>query len=255
MPILANPLDEAKRIFEESSRRQAVLRLLGGVAVRMRCPSAVRDGLRRKYLDLDFVGLSKQSSAIKKLFEENGYEPRTRFNAMMGGKRLIFNDLVNERRTDIFLDVFEMSHKFDFRERLKLDSYTLPLADLLATKLQVVQISDKDFRDIVALFADHEVGSGEGEVINGNYIAALCSKDWGIYKTFTINLSKVQSAAEGYCLDASTLEAVKSRARELAEMIEASPKSLGWRLRARVGERVPWYELPEPDKPVVTDSG
>ncbi|MDG7015999.1 MAG: hypothetical protein JRM82_01335 [Nitrososphaerota archaeon] len=254
MSIIAEPLEEAKRIFETSSQRNVVLKLLGGMAVRMRCPSTQHVGLKREYLDLDFVGLSKQSRDIKKLFEEIGYEPRTRFNAMMGSKRLIFNDLVNNRRIDIFLDVFEMCHRFDFRNRLQLDRYTLPLADLLATKLQIVQINDKDFRDIVSLLFDHELGTRDGEVINGRYIADLCSNDWGVYKTFTMNLSKVPAAAETYGLGQSEVGLVKSRVEKLTKVIEDAPKTLGWKLRARVGERVPWYELPEGDKLVVTDS-
>ena len=220
----------------------------------MRCPSTEHNGLKRKYLDLDFVGLSKQSGEIRKLFEEIGYEPRARFNALMGSKRLIFNDLLNNRRIDIFLDVFEMCHKFDFRNRLQLDSYTLPLADLLATKLQIVQINDKDFRDVVSLLIDHEIGDRDGEVINGKYIAGLCSDDWGVYKTFTTNLSKILAAAETYGLGSSELVLVKSKTERLTKMIEDIPKTLGWKLRARVGERVPWYELPEGDKLVVTDS-
>jgi hypothetical protein len=254
MTILAEPLEEAKRIFETSSQRKVTLRLLGGMAVRMRCPSTQISGLKRKYLDLDFVGLSKQSREVGKLFEEMGYEPRARFNALMGGKRLIFNDLINERRVDIFLDIFEMCHKFDFKDRLRLDEYTLPLADLLATKLQIVQINDKDFRDIVSLLIDHDLGSKEGEIINGEYLAGLCANDWGVYKTFSMNLSKVLAAAEGYSLDSSQISLVKSKVEALAKEIEDVPKTLSWKLRARVGERVPWYELPEGDKLVVTDS-
>jgi hypothetical protein len=255
MSILAEPLDEAKRIFETSAQRGVVLRLLGGIAVRMRCPSTQHAALKRKYLDLDFVGLSKQSRDIRKFFEEIGYEPRVRFNALMGSKRLIFNDLVNERRIDIFLDVFEMCHKFDFRERVRLDQYTLPLADLLATKLQIVQINDKDFRDVVSLLVDHDVGNGDGGMINGPYMASLCSNDWGVYKTFTMNLSKVQAVVEGYGLGSQEVAVVKSKIGRLSKLIEDAPKTLSWKLRARVGERVPWYELPEGDKLVVTDSG
>ncbi|MDV3278667.1 MAG: hypothetical protein LYZ69_09440 [Nitrososphaerales archaeon] len=255
MSILAEPLEEAKRIFETSAQRGVVLRLLGGIAVRIRCPSTQHAALKRRYLDLDFIGLSKQSGDIREFFEEIGYEPRVRFNAMMGSRRLIFNDLVNERRVDIFLDVFEMCHKFDFRERVRLDPYTLPLADLLATKLQIVQINDKDFRDVVSLLMDHEVGKGDGDMINGPYIAGLCSNDWGVYKTFTMNLSKVLNAVEGYGLSSPEVAVVKSKVEGLVRMIEGVPKTLSWKLRARVGERVPWYELPEGDKLVVTDSG
>ncbi len=251
MSILAKPQDEARRILEASSSRDVVLKLLGGIAILTRCPSANKYGLKRNYLDLDFVGHAKQSGAITSLFGDLGYQPREKFNAMMGAKRLIFNDLENQRRSDIFLDVFEMCHKFNFRHRLKMDSYTLPLADLLATKLQIVEVNDKDFRDMTSLLLDHEIGRSDGETVNGPYIADLCANDWGIYKTFTMNLSKLRSTVGGYDIPPQDAAVVKARIGELVKMIEEEPKSLAWKLRARVGERLPWYELPEADKQVV----
>jgi len=246
--------DEAKRLLQASSEKRLALKLLGGVAVAVRCPSASRSGLRRNYVDMDFIGHEKQSRAINGFFIEMGYQPRPRFNAMMGRKRLIFNDLANQRRVDIFLDVFEMCHRFNFAERVGLEALTLPIADLLATKLQIVQVNDKDFKDMTALFLDHEVGSGDGEMMNGPYIARLCSNDWGTHKTFTTNLSKLEMSVGDYGLTTSELDTTKARIAKLLEMIEREPKSLAWKMRARVGEKLPWYELPEADKPVVVGS-
>jgi hypothetical protein len=246
--------DEARRLLQASSDKKVVLKLLGGVAVAIRCPSARRDGLRRDYVDMDYVGHEKQSKAINGFFVEMGYQPRLRFNAMMGRTRLIFNDLVNHRRVDIFLDVFEMCHNFNFDERIGLEPLTLPLADLLATKLQVVQVDEKDFKDLTALFLDHDIGSGGGEMIDGRYLARLCSSDWGTYKTFTTNLSKLGTSTDGFGLTASERERVRSRISKLGDMIEREPKSLGWKMRAQVGEKKTWYELPEADKPFVVGS-
>ncbi|MDA4132832.1 MAG: hypothetical protein OK454_06885 [Thaumarchaeota archaeon] len=254
MTPLPGVQDEARRLLQASSDKKVVLKLLGGVAVAMRCPSASRDGLRRNYVDMDFVGHEKQSKAINGFFLEMGYQPRPRFNAMMGRKRLIFNDLVNHRRVDIFLDVFEMCHKFNFGERIGLDPLTLPLADLLATKLQIVQINEKDFKDLTALFLDHDVGSGDGEMINGPYVAGLCSNDWGTYKTLTTNLAKLGTSTVSFGLTASENDTVRARIGKLVDMIEREPKSLGWKMRARVGEKKTWYELPEVDEPFVVGS-
>lgn len=244
--------DEAKRLLQASFERNVVMRLIGGVAIAMRCPSAGREGLRRDYADMDYIAHEKQSKAIKDFFVEMEYKPRERFNAMMGRKRLIFNDLVNQRRVDIFLDVFEMSHKFDFKDRVELEPLTLPLADLLVTKLQVFQINDKDLRDLVTLIVDHDIGPGDGETINGNYVAHLCSNDWGIYKTFTMNLTRLGNSIDGYGLSSSEKDQARTRIGTLADLIEKVPKSFAWKLRARVGERVPWYELPEADRQVVS---
>ena len=230
------------------------LKLIGGVAIATRCPSSRLEVLKRNYVDIDLVGREKQSGQIKKLFVDLQYSPRDRFNALMGHKRLIFNDLTNHRRVDIFLDVFEMCHKLDFSKRVGLEPLTLPLADLLATKLQIVQINDKDFKDLTTMLLDHPVESGDGESINGSYIARLCSNDWGLHKTLMTNLSNLSESLDESGLQQADLEKVKARIGTLTGMIDMEPKSLAWKIRARVGERVPWYELPEADKPVVAGS-
>ncbi len=198
------------------------------------------------------MGLKKQSRDIKKLFMELGYAPREIFNALQGDKRLIFNDIVNERRVDIFLDVFEMCHRFELKDRLAVDKLTIPLADLLATKLQVVEITEREYKDIISLLHDHEVSDSEApETINGAYLAQVCADEWGIYKTFLVNLENIQSALYQYQLDTEYQDIVRKRTQDLQARIENVPKTMRWKLRARVGEKVRWYELPEHDREVV----
>src|SRR5208283_3840575 len=202
MPILESPIDEAKRIMEVARQRKITLRLFGGVSFYFRCPSAKHRILQRDYVDIDYMGRSKQSREIKQLFEELGYTPRERFNAMQGFRRLIFNDIEHQRRVDIFLDVFEMCHKFNFKDRLELDQYTISLADMLATKLQIVEINEKDVKDILSMFIDHDVGTTDApEVINGAYLAKLCADDWGIYKTFVTNVDRILGMINDFGLD------------------------------------------------------
>jgi len=252
MSILESPTDEAKRIIEIAQQKKITLRLFGGVSFFFRCPSAKHRSLQRNYVDVDFMGHSKQSKEIKQLFEELGYAPRDRFNAMQGYRRLIFNDIGHQRRVDIFLDVFEMCHKFNFKDRLEIDQYTISLADMLATKLQIVEINQKDLKDIVSMFVDHDVGTGDApELINGTYLAKLCGNEWGIYKTFTINLDRILNIVNDFGLEESEKKLVAEKAGRLKKMIEDAPKSMGWKMRARMGERVQWYELPEADKEVV----
>ena len=222
------------------------------MAIRLRCPSATHRSLERKYADIDFMALKRQSREIKKFFPEMGYSPRTVFNAMSGDKRLIFNDVDRGRRVDVFLDKFEMCHKFDFSSRLTLDKLTIPLADLLATKLQVVEVTEREYRDIIALLHDHEIGDSDApETINGPYLVRLCADDWGLYKTFTINIANILAAIDGYQLDAKDKEIVRQRLNNLNSQIENAPKSMAWKMRAKIGEKKRWYELPEGDKEVV----
>lgn len=233
--------------------KNVTLRLLGGIAFRLRSPSSLSGGLQRRYVDIDFVGLRNQRREINELFSELGYTPRTAFNAMNGHTRLIFNDIANERRVDIFLNVFEMCHKLDFTDRLKLDTITLPLADLLLTKLQVYEITEREYKDVTALLKDHEVGESDDdrEIINGKYIAKLCSQDWGLWKTVGLNLERITSAITTYLPNPEDQKLVQARIDRLKQLIEREPKSFAWKVRARVGEKKRWYELPEADKEVI----
>ena len=249
---LSDIIKETERIVEAAEQKGIILRLFGGMAIRFHCESATHRSLQRKYADIDFMSLRKQAREIKKLFPELGYAPREIFNAMSQNKRLIFNDIVQGRRVDVFLDTFQMCHEFDFRNRLTLDKPTIPLADLLATKLQVVEISEREYRDIIALLHDHELGNSDShETINAEYLAKLCAEDWGVYKTFTLNLDRIRKALSEYQLEADYRETVQNRVDDLVARFEHIPKSIRWKARAKVGEKMRWYYLPEMDKEVV----
>jgi hypothetical protein len=72
----------------------------------------------------------------------------------------------------------------------------------------------------------------------------VCADDWGWYKTVTMNLGNVIKSAPGL-LKSEQAGLVEQRAQELIKTIEAAPKSMGWQVRARLGERRPWYNVPE----------
>jgi len=251
LPPLQSPVEEAARVIDAAQANGVVLRLFGGVSFWFRCPTAKRPPLQRKYVDVDFMGHAKQSKEIKQLFASLDYVPRDKFNAMQGYRRLIFNDMANQRRVDVFLDVFEMCHSFNFRDRLEVDAKTIPLADMLVTKIQIIDVNEKDLKDAVCLFADYDVGASDKEMINGAHIANLCASDWGVYKTFTMNLDRLLAKLGDLSLGDDVKATVRNRVNKLRTTIEEKPKDLRWRMRARVGERVKWYELPEADKEVV----
>jgi hypothetical protein len=257
-------VEEATQILGRAERKGVVLRLLGGVAVYLRCPSARewgavgdvdggggergRRGPARIYRDIDFMGHVRQSREIKEVFGELGYLPEERFNAIHGSRRFLFTNRAQQRRIDVFLDVFEMCHKFDLSARMEIDRQTIPLADLLATKLQIIQTNEKDVTDMICLLADHEVGGSDLQaMINGEYLAKLCSEDWGIYKTFTLKLEMLAQNLGRRDLNESQRALVKERIEQLGKAIEGAPKSLSWKLRAAIGEKVRWYNLPEED--------
>jgi hypothetical protein len=137
-----------------------------------------------------------------------------------------------------------MCHEIPLEQRLTVNAATVPLAELLLTKLQIIELNEKDVRDTVALFHEHEV-TDDDTGINGVRVAELCCSDWGLCRTITANLENVRSHLDRYALSAAENERVNAGIAVVQERIEAGPKSRAWRLRARVGDRVKWYETPE----------
>jgi hypothetical protein len=222
------------------------LRLLGGLAVRLAAPSASQhSALHRVYADIDFVGLSSQVSRIRELFRSQSYQPDGRFNALHGHTRLIFYEPTCEKHIDVFLDQFKMCHVLDLRNRLLARYCTLPLADLLITKLQIIQLNSKDLQDILAILLDCPVESGERPgVIDDAYIAGLTGRDWGLYTTLCDNLERVQMDASQF-LSGEELHTVQARCVDLLAKMQAVGKTFRWRLRSKVGRRMEWYDLPD----------
>jgi hypothetical protein len=219
------------------------LRLIGGIAIWLRCPSADHELLRREYMDLDLLGLSSRTAEIKHFLSELGYQGDKFFNSLHGRTRLLFHDLENQRQVDVLFDEMDMCHRLDFRSRIDVDAHTLPIADLLLTKLQIVEINPKDIADLFTLFSDHCIGDQDGEIINGRYIAHLTAGNWGLYRTIQINLERVVEYAK--FVPQVGQYAIERQVQELRDMIDSEPKSVKWKMRARLGDRVKWYELPE----------
>jgi hypothetical protein len=178
---------------------------------------------------------------VADLFLTAGYEADEEFNALHGRHRMFFWDPQHGREADVFVDKFTMCHSFDFRQRLSLAPETLPLADLLLFKLQVMETNEKDYKDVVALLADHTL---DPESLDADGIARFLSVDWGWWRTVTLVLDRV----EAFTRELSGLphrDHVEENIRGLRTAIDAHPKSSRWKLRARVGERKRWYEVPE----------
>jgi hypothetical protein len=215
---------------------------VGGAAVNLHCSSARQAPLKRKYGDLDFVAPSKQRPAVQKLFESLGYQGERRFNTLNGDQRLLYLDGGNGRQIDVFIDRMKMCHVIELANRLGHEGPTLTPADLLLSKLQVYEVNMKDLVDTTALLLDHPIADHDNDAINAAYLARLTSEDWGLHRTLQLNSGRVRDAAKELDVDAGL---INQRLDELWTRIDAQPKSFKWKLRARVGDRVSWYELPE----------
>ncbi len=78
-PTLAEPSDEGLRLVGAAAAHGIVLRLVGGVGIWARCPSARRPPLARRYNDIDLVTHSGSTAAVTALFAGQGYEPNRMF--------------------------------------------------------------------------------------------------------------------------------------------------------------------------------
>lgn len=241
---LDDPIEESERIAGAAKKKKVGLKLLGGAGVHAHSPSARRAPLKRKYGDLDYAISKKDRKAVMDLFKELGYEANERFNLMNGDRRLYFYDADHGRQVDVFIDVFRMSHQIDLRGRLDHDHPAVRPSDLLLSKLQIYEVNRKDLIDIAALMLDHAIETGDAEdAIEAAYIARLASDDWGFYRTLQVNIERLRALLEE--LEEIDRELVNTRLDALWKHIEEAPKPLKWRIRAQVGDRVRWYELPE----------
>jgi len=236
-------VNEALKIVQEAEKRGIELRVMGAVAFRIHCPKFIKlvDAMNRHLTDLDFIGYRKQRSDTIKMFKELGYTLDKEM--LILAERLKFHSPSTGPDVDVFLDELKMSHTIVFKDRLKLDSLTIPLTDLLLEKMQIVQINEKDIKDTIVLLREHMVGNGEPETIDSDYLSKLLSNDWGFYYTVTTNLKKVLEFLPTYIpLSEDDTKDVSSKVSTLLEKIESAPKSTKWKIRASVGTKRKWYE-------------
>lgn len=238
--------------MEAAAVRGAVLRLMGGIAVRSRCPGQA-DVLRRfgrRYNDVDLVGYGRHADAIRESLAGLGFAETAHVYVDSGGTRMVAQHPLSHTNVDVFLDRLDFCHTIPLKKRLELDPSTLPLAELLLQKLQIVEINQKDLVDIVVLLLGHPLARDDRGAVNADRIALLTASDWGLWRTVTMNLGKTVQFAAGGELNTTERDAVSARAAELGRWIESHPKSLSWKMRSRVGDRVKWYSDVEELHPV-----
>jgi hypothetical protein len=240
----AEVTETALGILSTAAAAGLTVRLLGGVAVALRCPQAGLGGpLARTYSDLDLVVERRSAAGLEDLLPRFGYRPDVEFNTLHGRSRLIFEHATRPH-LDVFVERFAMCHELDLGPRLRIDARTIPLADLWLTKLQVAKLTRKDVLDVAALLVDWPVGEDE-DGLNAPYVADLLARDWGWWRTVTENVAVVRARLADTGLQAMAQELAASRLDQIAGAVERAPKGMRWKARARIGDRVPWREDPE----------
>ena len=209
-----DPLPEALTLARGAADAGLGLKLLGGLAVRVLCPE-FPPRLRRDQ-DIDFACLSKERKKLAAHLESHGCLADRRFNNLNGDRQMYFN-APSGRAIDVLL-----------------------------SKLQIVEMNQKDARDIIHLLSWLPLGGDGTSLDTGRYCAVL-GADWGWWRTVTGNLAKLPQ----WLADHPELEPPGTRfnpldqIQRLSELADSAPKTVKWRMRASVGDRVRWYELPE----------
>ncbi|MFX0067874.1 MAG: hypothetical protein ACFFA1_06515 [Promethearchaeota archaeon] len=272
-------LDEAKRIVEVASEKGIVIRIIGGIAIRLHCmefeefaKKLVRLGKKeQEFSDLDFMSYGKYRKKLKDFFKENfNYIKRKTTLSSAISKRDIYFHPKLWWFTDVFFDeLMVANHPINFRKRLELESPTITVTDLLLEKLQMWEALDlKDIKDVLLLLRAHDIGESEKETVNGNYIAKLFVKDWGFYYTATTNLKRIIDLLEHAEEWASKQDPLKfllnlsksdrkdiiSKGSKLLHIVENEPKGFRWKMRAKVGTKKQWYNPVETEK-TISDFG
>ncbi len=237
-------VEQAHRILDEARERQVTLRLLGAIAFHLSCPkfNYIQKETGRVFTDIDFMSYFKEKGEVERLFQELGYSEDRRIKSVPGLRRSIFFHAAQPWHSDVFYDVLEFSHEIDLRGRLEIEYPTLPLVDLLLEKMQIARINEKDIIDTLMLLREHEVGESEDRTVRIDHLARSCKADWGLWKTVTGNLDKVDRLADKYdVLGTEDRRIIRDRLARIRARIDRELPTLRWRLRSRIGERVQWY--------------
>ncbi len=240
-------LEEARHLTEEAQKQGMILRVMGPIALAFYFPEHA-DLYRRMerlgervYTDIDYASYGKSRNKMVPFFEQQGYDLEKRAAMISGGTRLIFFG-GRVPMIDVFYDRLSYNHPIDFQGRLEIHPYCISQTELLLQKLQIVQINDKDLKDAMLLLLAGQVGEKDDGMINAKYVAKRMAQDWGFYYTATTNLERIQKAVEGVkALDEAQRSRICEQARLLLKYIEDEPKSMGWKNRAKVGTKKPWY--------------
>jgi len=247
MPMVEPDLErEAERLLGALSERNLDVRLLGGIGIRLAVGAGLHPSLTRPHNDIDLITTKRDGSAVEAALAELGWEPHREFNALNGARRLLFTDPATGHKIDAFVDNFEMCHRLPLVGRFAFSERTLSPADLLLTKLQIVELNAKDRGDCYALlFRFPAAADSRPEAIDVAWIAELAARDWGLHHTLEINLARLREGLDETELQSSARATIEATIGRIETAIDTAPKTRGWKLRARIGERKRWYEEPE----------
>jgi hypothetical protein len=236
-------LNEALKIAEVAKKENIPLRIIGACAILIHSKNFQNLYLKfeRELTDLDFITYSKYRDKVKTFLLKLGYEADERFIYYFGEFRHKYYERIKNVTLEVFFDKIEMCHTIDLSNRLELDYPTIPPVDLLMEKLQIVEINEKDLKDLILLLRAHDVSYGSNDVIDVTRIAKLLSRDWGFYYTVNLNLERIKNYLSKLKLEVNDEKNIEEKIEKIKKAIEDEPKTLSWKMRAKIGLKKKWY--------------
>lgn len=251
MPNIKNYYDLvsfSKKIIKLAAKDNLELRIFGSVGVSILCnPSNnVLEWKDLSIRDIDFIAKIEQIEDIDKLLSNIKFVlMETQFST--NGEHRIYIGASSNYGSDIKIDIFFGNLTFNHRiPKPYFDTnfkYTLPPTQLLLSKLSIVKIVEKDVKDIIYLLAFHKYGD---DYIDEDMLKRVwCSntKAWGLCRTCIKSIKTVKNYLnENENHYSSVKVVVEDRLEYLLNIIRHSNKSLSWKIRACIGEKVSYYK-------------
>ena len=233
MSIIQSAID----LIDAGTAKGLRMRVLGGIAVAIHCPASRNPG--RSYRDIDLAIPAKSQSALTELLQAHGYQADREFNLLNGHSRMLFH--CDDYQIDVFVGEVAMCHRLP----LSFDAhpYTVAVAELLLTKLQIIELNPKDAYDGCALLSELHIGTSPQQLATRQRIGHICGNDWGMWRTLTLNLERCVTYARTH--DEALATSVSHQVTALTAFLDQTPKTLAFKMRAAIGDRVRWYETPE----------
>ena len=240
-------VDEALALVREAEGAGICLRILGSIAYRLQCPKNLHlfDDMARVLTDVDFAAMKSHNREIRDFMAARGYRSDEGVFVASEGARHIYLHPHTGLNVDVFADELYFCHRIPFKGRLQIDSPTISTTDLLLEKMQIVEINLKDFKDTLVLLLEHPLGDGRSgnKHIDVDYVTGIMSTDWGFYHTFITNLKNVPNfISEFPAISTGEAHVIRARVGELLQAVEDAPKTMKWKMRAKIGTRMKWYQ-------------
>jgi hypothetical protein len=247
----------AKTLIDAAGQQKIELRTFGGVGIRTHCRGIGGNALAErpyKNYDLDLVADFSRLRSVHRFMLASGLK-EGEIGQYPGGEHRLYKWQSNGKTActiDIYFGRLRFNHEVPAPYFDKENPYTLPITQLLLSKLAIVELTAKDKIDIISVLAEHELGdSEENEVIQMGVLRRVWCRgweSWGTARTCRLNIRAVREYIGTLShIDALLREQVCGRLDQL-EAVLNSRKSLSWKTRGFFGVKIAWYYTVEPAK-------